>query len=74
MRVVDPENKTPAFESFGYKQLIFEPFLGGGFVTALSVPFIFKLGAVPFLIFAVVMMLIGLIPGLFYFGKMKESA
>ncbi|MBF4500859.1 sodium:glutamate symporter [Savagea sp. SN6] len=74
MRVVDPENKTPAFESFGYKQLIFEPFLGGGFVTALSVPFIFKLGAVPFLIFAIVMLLIGLIPGLFYFGKMKESA
>lgn len=71
MRVVDPDNETPAFESFGYKQLVFEPFLGGGFVTALSVPFIFTLGPVAFLIFAVIMLLIGLLPGIFYFGKMK---
>src|SRR5699024_7230829 len=38
MRVVDPDNKSPAFESFGYKQLVYEPFLGGGLVTALSIP------------------------------------
>src|SRR5699024_919026 len=38
MRVADPEMKTPAYEAFGYKQLVFEPFLGGGLVTALSAP------------------------------------
>lgn len=69
MRIVDPKNETPAYESFGYKQLVFEPFLGGGFITALSVPFIFQFGPIPFLIFAVIMTLVGLIPGIFYFGK-----
>src|SRR5699024_24077 len=69
MRVVDPGNESPAFESFGYKQLVFEPFLGGGLVTALSVPFIYEFGAVPFLVFSIVMCLIGLLPGIFYFGK-----
>ncbi|MUV37231.1 hypothetical protein JNUCC1_01037 [Lentibacillus sp. JNUCC-1] len=68
MRVVDPDNKSPAFEAFGYKQLIYEPFLGGGLVTALSVPLIFEFGPYPFLIFATVMSLTGLFAGLFYFG------
>lgn len=69
MRVVDPKNDSPAFESFGYKQLFFEPFLGGGLVTALSVPLIFKFGPIPFLIISVIMCLIGLLSGLLYFGK-----
>ncbi|MFP3489691.1 sodium:glutamate symporter, partial [Staphylococcus sp. SIMBA_130] len=46
MRIVDPDNESPAFEAFGYKQLVYEPFLGGGLVTALSVPFIVQFGAV----------------------------
>ncbi|MFC3039955.1 sodium/glutamate symporter [Virgibacillus xinjiangensis] len=69
MRVADPEAKSPAFEGFGYKQLIFEPFLGGGLVTALSVPLIYQLGAMTFLIFAAVMCLIGLLVGLLHFGR-----
>lgn len=69
MRVADPEAKSPSFEGFGYKQLIFEPFLGGGLVTALSVPLIFQFGPVPFLIFSVVMLAIGILVGLFHFGK-----
>ncbi|WP_027964146.1 sodium/glutamate symporter [Halalkalibacillus halophilus] len=72
IRVADPEGKSPALEGFGYKQLVFEPFLGGGLVTALSVPLIFQFGPIPFLIFATIMMLIGLLVGLLYFGKMKE--
>lgn len=71
MRIADPNTETPAFEGFGYKQLIYEPFLGGGLVTALSVPLIYQLGAVPFLIFAAIMCLVGLLVGLLYFGKMK---
>ncbi|WP_249871707.1 sodium/glutamate symporter [Oceanobacillus saliphilus] len=69
MRVADPEAKSPAFEGFGYKQLIFEPFLGGGLVTALSVPLIFQFGPWPFLIFATIMCVLGLLVGLLYFGK-----
>ena len=38
MRVVDPEARTPAYQAFGYKQLIFEPFFGGGLVTAAAIP------------------------------------
>ncbi|MFC3526066.1 hypothetical protein ACFOLK_16090 [Marinococcus halophilus] len=33
MRVADPENKSPAFTAFGYKQILFEPMVGGGLVT-----------------------------------------
>lgn len=71
MRVADPEMKSPAAEGFGYKQLVFEPFLGGGLVTALSAPLVFMWGPWPFLIFSTVMLIIGLTAGLFYFGKRK---
>lgn len=47
MRVVDPKGESPAFEAFGYKQLIFEPFFGGGIVTALAVPAIYLTGIWP---------------------------
>ncbi|MGP4077459.1 sodium/glutamate symporter [Halobacillus sp. K22] len=73
MRVVDPDNESPAFEAFGYKQLVYEPFLGGGFVTALSVPFIAQFGAVPGLILAAAMVAVGITSGLFYFGKEKHK-
>ncbi len=69
MRVVDPNNESPAFQGFGYKQLVYEPFLGGGLVTALSVPIIYQLGAIPFLIFAAIMCIVGVLTGLLYFGK-----
>lgn len=72
MRVADPEMKSPAYEGFGYKQLVFEPFLGGGLVTALSAPLVFQFGPIPFLIFATVMLAIGLLVGLLYFGRMKS--
>ena len=34
MRMVDPHNRSGAFESFAYKQLFFEPIVGGGLFTA----------------------------------------
>jgi len=40
LRVVDPRFETEASESFAFKQLIYEPFFGGGFITALSPIFI----------------------------------
>jgi glutamate:Na+ symporter, ESS family len=48
MRIVDGDNHTGAFESFAYKQIFFEPILGGGLATALSPLIIAKLGLVPF--------------------------
>ncbi len=34
LRVADPQFETEAAESFGFKQIIYEPMLGGGFITA----------------------------------------
>ncbi|SDO22724.1 sodium/glutamate symporter [Alkalicoccus daliensis] len=69
MKVADPNNESPAMEGFGYKQILFEPFVGGGLVTAAAMPLIFQFGAVPFLIGSVLMTLFWLIFGIFYFGK-----
>ncbi|NDL66665.1 sodium:glutamate symporter [Clostridiales bacterium F-3ap] len=44
MRVTDPEGKTPALESFGYKQLLFELFVGGGIFTGAAIPLIHQFG------------------------------
>lgn len=46
-RLADPNNKSKARESFGYKQLAFEPFMGGGIITAGSAIAIFEFGLVP---------------------------
>ena len=43
-QMVDPKQRTGVVESFGYKQLLFEPVVGGGIVTALSMPLIMLLG------------------------------
>jgi ESS family glutamate:Na+ symporter len=34
LRVADPHFETEAAESFGFKQIIYEPMMGGGFITA----------------------------------------
>ena len=44
LRTVDPENKTVAAESFGYKQLLHEPFMGGGLWTALALTLVYNIG------------------------------
>ncbi len=38
LRVVDPEGETDALSAFGYKQLLHEPFMGGGLWTSMAVP------------------------------------
>ena len=47
LRTVDPENKTEATAAFGYKQLLHEPFMGGGIVTALALTLVFTIGWIP---------------------------
>ncbi|MBE9042186.1 sodium:glutamate symporter, partial [Oscillatoriales cyanobacterium LEGE 11467] len=49
LRMVDPENRSGAFESFAYKQLFFEPIVGGGLYTAAAPALIARLGPVTML-------------------------
>jgi glutamate:Na+ symporter, ESS family len=44
-RLVDPRNEAKAKESFAYKQLAFEPFMGGGIVTAMAAIVIHEFGS-----------------------------
>ncbi len=45
IRMVDAENRTGAFESFAYKQLFFEPIVGGGLFTAAAPALITQFGS-----------------------------
>jgi ESS family glutamate:Na+ symporter len=47
LRVVDPDYKTPAAEAFACKQLLHEPFMGGGLWTGMAIPLIAAYGALP---------------------------
>src|SRR5690625_67460 len=69
LRMADPNGKSPAYEAFGYKQLVFEPFFGGGLITAASIPLIVQLGPYPLLIVMVILLVLALLSGFFYFGK-----
>ena len=44
LRTVDPENRTVAAASFGCKQLLHEPFMGGGLWTAFALTLVFTVG------------------------------
>ncbi|MPM38964.1 hypothetical protein SDC9_85595 [bioreactor metagenome] len=69
MKIADPDNRSPALESFGYKQLMFEPIVGGGLFTATSVPLIHNFGPAPVLILTAIIMLFWIGMGLLYFGR-----
>ncbi|MBN2206894.1 MAG: sodium:glutamate symporter [Candidatus Aminicenantes bacterium] len=47
LRVVDPLYKTDTARAFGFKQMIYEPFLGGGFITAFAPMLVLSLGVWP---------------------------
>lgn len=63
-RLADPANTLKIRESFAYKQLIFEPFMGGGLVTAMAVVFMHEFGLIPVLIVSSLVMLFWLVVGL----------
>ncbi|MGD8537866.1 MAG: sodium/glutamate symporter [Candidatus Aminicenantes bacterium] len=44
LRIVDPEQETEAASAFGYKQLLHEPFMGGGIWTSTAVILIAQKG------------------------------
>jgi glutamate:Na+ symporter, ESS family len=68
VRMSDPENRSGAMESFGYKQLLFEPIVGGGLFTAASLPLIYQFGPIPVLVGVTAVMLGWLIFGMRRFG------
>ena len=76
MRVVDPEVKTPAYPAFGYKQLVFEPFFGGGLVTAAAIPLIVSplVGPLGFLAIMAVTMVAALFFGLVVLRRRRRKA
>lgn len=73
MKVADPKNQTPALEGFGYKQILFEPFVGGGLVTAASLPLINQFGPITFLIISAVITVFFLTFGLIYYNPKRKK-
>lgn len=71
-RLADPSNKAKAREGFAYKQLAFEPFMGGGLVTVSSVVVIYEFGSAVALVIASVATLFWLIVGLSLGHKRKK--
>jgi len=44
LRVIDPDYRTPAAEAFAFKQIAYEPFLGGGLFTGITPVIVVTLG------------------------------
>jgi ESS family glutamate:Na+ symporter len=69
MRVADPGNKSGALQSFGYKQLLFEPIVGGGLFTGASLALILNLGPSKVLAITGAIGLFWLVLGFLLFGR-----
>ncbi len=61
LRVVDPDYETPAADAFACKQIIHEPFMGGGLWTSTAIPLIAIIGAPRVLLIAIAAMVFWLI-------------
>lgn len=72
-RLADPGNRAKARESFGYKQLVFEPFMGGGIVTVGSLIVLYEFGQVPVLIAVTLITVFWLALGL-HLGKKRTRS
>ncbi len=46
LRVVDPNYETPAANAFAYKQILHEPFMGGGLWTSMAIPLLVIWGGI----------------------------
>lgn len=65
IRMVDPDYSSGAFESFAYKQLFFEPIVGGGIFTAAAPALIVQFGPVAVLILTGGLLAFWLVMGFF---------
>jgi glutamate:Na+ symporter, ESS family len=73
MRVADPPNRAGAMESFGYKQLLFEPIVGGGLFTGASVALLTAFGAPVMLAVTAAVMVFWIAFGLIAFGRQARE-
>ncbi len=73
IRMVDPDNKTAAFESFAYKQLFFEPIVGGGLFTAAAPVLISQFGSTSVLLLTTGLLLFWLIFGTINCQQVKHN-
>ncbi len=71
-RLVDPKNEVKAKETFSYKQLAFEPFMGGGIVTAMAAIVIHEFGSGIAFIIAYLVTAFWIVFG-FWLGKNHKS-
>lgn len=72
IQLADPHNYSRARERFGYKQVLFEPLVGGGLFTAASAPLIVQVGS-PWILASTTLVTIAfIIGGIRLFGP-KES-
>jgi glutamate:Na+ symporter, ESS family len=74
LRMVDPDNKSGAFESFAYKQLLFEPIVGGGLFTAAAPPLIARFGPIPILILTSCILAFWLIFGFYNCKQIRKHS
>jgi ESS family glutamate:Na+ symporter len=74
LRMVDPDNESGAFESFAYKQLFFEPIVGGGLFTAAAPALIDRFGAWGMLALTAALLVFWLIFGVLNFRKTVQAA
>jgi ESS family glutamate:Na+ symporter len=72
--MVDPDNRSGAFESFAYKQLFFEPIVGGGLFTAAAPSLIARFGLVSILLLTGGILVAWLVFGFLAFGKSARRA
>lgn len=72
MRMVDPDNRSGAFESFAYKQLLFEPIVGGGLFTAAAPPLVVQFGPIPILLLTAVILAFWLIFGVYNCQQLRK--
>ncbi len=74
MRIADPRNRSGGLEAFGYKQLLFEPVVGGGLFTAASIPLIAQFGPLPVLLFTGALTVFWVVYGIRRFGPGGRQA
>jgi len=65
LRVVDPDYESPAADAFAYKQILHEPFMGGGLWTSAAIPLLAIWGGWRVFAIAVLAMIIWLIVAAF---------
>ncbi len=73
IRMADPRNRSGALDAFGYKQLLTEPFVGGGLVTAASLPLIARFGGPTFFGAALGLTVFWMLFGIFLFRPKRQK-